>query len=248
MGDGFGTAQRRYANMHRSYDDVHRFGPTAVAAVDLLAELAGDGPVLELAVGTGRLAIPLAGKGCRVTGLDASPDMLRVLRDKDTEGLVHTVLGDMAEPPVTGEFTLIYLVYNGLYELLTQEDQLRCLTAATRLLTADGRLVLETTMPNQVFDEQRPIWVPPMDEVDEVELQAMAYDPVAQTVQYRHISLATDSIRVLSSTHRYIYLPELDLMARLAGLELAERYQDWFRTPYQGRMCSPISVFRRARG
>ena len=104
----------------------------------------------------------------------------------------------VAEPPVSGEYSLIYLVYNGLYELPTQHDQLRCLTAAAGLLSPEGQLVLETTMPNQVFAEQQAVWVPPMDELDEVELQAMAYDPVAQTVQYRHISLASNSIRVLS--------------------------------------------------
>jgi SAM-dependent methyltransferase len=245
MGDGYGTAEERYKDMHRVYDEQSPFDSDAAAAVEFLAGLAGRGRALELAVGTGRIAIALAGKGVDVTGVDASPDMLRVLREKDTAGIVHTVLCDMTEPEVTGDFSLVYLVANGLCELITQEAQVRCLTAAARLLAPGGSLVLEAALPDLLFADRRPLIVGRMDDLNAVSLQAVRYDALNQIVQYRHIHLSSAGVRILPSTHRMVYLPELDLMAKLAGLEPAARHSDWIGGPFDPGTGRHISVYQK---
>lgn len=245
MADGYGTAEERYKDLHRVYDEQSPFDADGAAAVEFLAGLAGGGRTLELAVGTGRIAIPLAAKGIDVTGVDASPDMLHVLREKDPGGTVGTVLGDMTEPDVPGDLTLVYLVANGLYELATQDDQVRCLAAAARLLAPGGSLVLEATLPHLLFTDQRPLRVGRMDDLNAVSFQAVRYDAVNQVVQYRHVHLSDAGVRILPSTHRMVYLPELDLMAKLAGLEPAGRYSDWAEGPFDPSTGRHISVYRK---
>ena len=245
MGDGYGTAEERYKDMHRVYDEQSPFDSDAAAAVEFLSRLAGRGRALELAVGTGRIAIALAAMDVDVTGVDASPDMLRVLREKDPAEMVRTVLCDMTEPEVTGDFVLVYLVANGLCELSTQEDQVRCLTAAARLLAPGGSLVLEAALPNQVFADRTPLFVGRMDDLNAVSFQAVRYDPLNQIVQYRHVHLSSAGVRILPSTHRMVYLPELDLMARLAGLEPVDRHSDWTGGPFDPSTGRHISVYRK---
>lgn len=245
MGDGYGTAEERYKDMHRVYDEQSPFDSDGAAAVEFLARLADGGRALELAVGTGRIAIPLAEKGVDVTGVDASPDMLRMLREKDPSGIVRTVLCDMTEPEVTGDFTLVYLVANGLCELITQEAQVRCLTAAAQLLAPGGSLVLEAALPNRVFADRQPLFVGGMDDLNAVSFQAARYDALNQIVQYRHVHLSSAGVRILPSTHRMVYLPELDLMAKLAGLEPAGRHSDWTAGPFDPGTGRHISVYQK---
>jgi SAM-dependent methyltransferase len=245
MSDGYGTAEERYKDLHRVYDEQSPFDADAAAAVAFLAELAGRGRTLELAVGTGRIAIPLAEKGVDVTGVDVSPDMLRVLRGKDPAETVRTVLCDMTDPDVTGEFALVYLVANGLCELTSQEAQVRCLAAAARLLVPGGALVLEATLPHLLFAERRPLFVGRMDDLNALSFQAVRYDAVNQIVQYRHVHLSEAGVRILPTTHRMVYLPELDLMAKLAGLDLADRYSDWTGGPFDPSTGRHISVYRK---
>ena len=245
MADGYGTAEERYKDLHRVYDEQSPFDPDGAAAVEYLAGRAGTGRALELAVGTGRIAIPLAEKGVDVTGGDISPDMLRVLREKDPSGTVSTILGDMTEPDVTGDFALVYLIANGLCELPTQDAQVRCLAAAANLLAPGGSLVLEATLPNLLFADQRPLRVGRMDDLNAVSFQAVRYDTINQIVQYRHVHLSEAGVRILPTTHRMVYLPELDLMAKLAGLEPAGRYSDWVEGPFDPSTGRHISVYRR---
>jgi SAM-dependent methyltransferase len=243
MGDGYGTAEERYVDLSGRYDDLHPFDADGEATVSFLEKLAPGGRALELAVGTGRIAIPLAERGCAVTGVDASPDMLAILRSKDPAERVRAVRTDMAAPDLSGEFDLVYVVANSLFELRTQREQLSCLRSAAGLLCGGGSLVIEAAVPNMLFADRRPIFVGRMDELNAVSLQAMHYDSVNQIIQYRHIFIANDSIRVLPTTHRFVYLPELDLMAELAGLEFASRHSDWFGGPFDPATGRHISVY-----
>lgn len=201
--------------------------------------------MLELAVGTGRIAIALAESGCDVTGVDASPEMLGLLKRKDVRGRVRTVESDMVDPAVTGEFDLVYVVASSLFELQTQEQQVNCLKSAAGLLRDDGCLVVEGALPNMLFADRRPLFVGNFDALDAVTLQAMKYDPVNQIVQYRHVFIAKDSIRVMPTTHRLVYLPELDLMAALSGLVLSDRYRDWSGRDFDPAVGRHVSVYRR---
>ncbi|MEV0675254.1 class I SAM-dependent methyltransferase [Actinosynnema sp. NPDC050436] len=245
MSDVHGTAQQRYRELHARYDRLYPFDADGAAAVSFLDELADGGRVLELAVGTGRVAIPLAARGCDVTGLDASSDMLDVLRAKDVGATVRTVLSDMAEPAVDGDFDLIYVIANSLFELTTQESQVACVGAAAQLLRPGGRLVVEAALPNWLFADRRPLFVGPLDDLEEVSLQALKYDVVNQLVHYRHIFIGADGIKVMPTTHRMVYLPELDLMAALAGLVPAARHSDWTGGAFDPAIGRHVSVYRK---
>lgn len=245
MSDGYGTPTERYKELSALYDDLFPFDDDAATAVSFLCDVARGGRVLELAVGTGRIAIPLAESGCDVTGVDASPEMLDLLKRKDTRGKVRAVESDMVNPAVTGDFDLVYIVASSLFELRTQEQQVTCLKSAARLLRDGGSLVVEGALPNMLFADRRPLFVGQFDALDAVTMQAMRYDPVNQIVQYRHVFIAKDSIRVMPTTHRFVYLPELDLMAALGGLALSERYCDWAARNFDPAVGRHVSVYRK---
>lgn len=241
--DTYGTPEERYKDLSAIYDDLFPFDSEAEATVSFLEKLAPGGRVLELGVGTGRIAIPLAERGCHVTGIDASPDMLRILSSKDRDGKVHAFESDMARPSLTGEFDLIYAIWNSLFELHTQELQIECLTSATRLLRGGGSLVIETSVAHRIFTDQRPISVGGFNDLNAAIFQLMHYDPVNQIIEYRHIFLGAEGVKVMPSTHRAAYLSELDLMARLGGLEPAARYGDWTGGRFGAASGRHISVY-----
>jgi SAM-dependent methyltransferase len=234
MNNGNSTPEERYRYLSTIYDEITPFDTDAEAAVSFLAKRAAGGRILELAVGTGRIAIPLAEHGCDITGVDASPDMLEKLRSKDPGGLVRTVHADMATLTMAGGFDLIYAVANSIFELHSQELQVSCIASAARLLRGGGSLVIEAAVPNYLFADRRPLFVGQCDALNTVTLQAMQYDQIGQTIQYRHVFVSNDGIKVFPTFHRFIYLPELDLMANLGGLRLAARYSDWTERSFNG--------------
>lgn len=245
MNGAYGTPEERYKKLSAIYDDLFPYDEEGAATVAFLAQLAPGGRVLELGVGTGRIAIPLAASGCEVTGVDASPDMLRVLRAKDHDRKVRALHLDMAALGSLGEFDLIYSVYNSLHELHTQEQQVSCLKSAARLLRCGGNLLIEAAVPNRMLAAAQPISTGPFTELDTAIFQVMHYDQASQIVQYRHVSIAADGIKVTASTHRMIYLPELDLMAALAGLKLTTRYADWAGRSFDASCGRHISVYHK---
>ena len=214
-------------------------------AVDFLAQAAGDGPALELAVGTGRIALPLAARGVRVDGIDISPDMLAQLRTRPRAEEISLTLGDFAEVPVDGTYRLIYIVFNTLFNLLTQEHQLRCFENVAAHLTEDGCFVVEGIVPNSYYRLREGQYADAEDvEVDSVKLDVGRYDPVTQLLEKNHVSLSRDGIRLNPVVLRFAWPSELDLMARAAGLRLRERWDDWRRTPFTStRNC--VSVYGR---
>jgi SAM-dependent methyltransferase len=214
-------------------------GPT----VDRLVELAGGGRALELAIGTGRVAVPLAERGVPVTGIELSRPMLDQLRTKVDETTIPVVVGDMATAGASGTFSLVYLVYNTISNLLTQAEQVACFRNAARHLTPGGRFVIELWVP-----ELRKL--PPGVEAtvwhqEPGYIGLDTYDVLQQLVVSHHFRFGegTDA-ELFRSPHRYIWPAELDLMAQLAGFELETRHADWQGADFTAESRSHVSVYR----
>ncbi|WP_309133397.1 class I SAM-dependent methyltransferase [Cellulomonas sp.] len=234
----------------RRYDTpgVGMFAPEVLdPTVDRLAALAGDGRALELAVGTGRVAVPLAARGVPVAGVELSPAMLAQLRTKVDEATLPVVLGDMATATVPGEFALVYVVYNAISNLLTQDAQVACVANAARHLVPGGRFVVELGVPDlRVLPPGQPgVLFASADRY----LGVDTVDPLHQRLVSHHVRWDDDgTAEVWRSSHRYVWPAELDLMARLAGLVLEERHADWSGTPFTAESRSHVSVYRRPAG
>jgi SAM-dependent methyltransferase len=231
-------------------DAAEQFAPDVLEpTVDLLQQLAGGGPVLEFAIGTGRVGVPLADRGLRVTGIELSEPMVAQLRRKKTEDELPVVVGDMATTvvPGAGDFSLVILVWNTISNLRTQAEQVRCFQNAARHLRPGGRFVIELWVPpiQRLPPGQRAV---PMS-LDEDHLLFDTYDVVTQECASHHYHRDADgSIRYSVGHFRYLWPSECDLMAQLAGLELESRFADWEGTPFTASSQSHVSVWRRAQG
>ena len=227
-----------------TYRDVQRGDESA--AVTFLAQLANGGPALELAIGAGRIALPLAAQGIQVDGIDISPAMLDQLRAKPGGDKIPVTVGDFADVPVTGVYRLIFVVWNTLFNLLTQEDQIRCFQNVAAHLTADGVFVVETYVPTFLYRLRNDQYVDAeMIEVDEVKLDVLRHDAATQMIEESHVSLSEAGIRLNPVVQRYAWPSELDLMARIAGLRLKERWGSWNREPFDANSAIHVSVYGR---
>jgi SAM-dependent methyltransferase len=236
--DSFGEA------MAAVYDDAPR-GDEA-ASVALLAELARGGPALELAVGTGRIALPLAARGIRVDGVDLSPAMVARLRAKPGGERLSVTMGDFADVPVEGSYRLVYVVFNTLFNLLTQDDQVRCFGNVAAHLTDDGLFLVEAFVPSFLTRLRDDQYVDAEQVgVDHVRLDVGRHDPVGQRLEESHVVLAPDGLRLYPIVTRYAWPGELDLMARLAGLRLRDRWGGWDRAPFTAASRAHVSVYGR---
>lgn len=215
------------------------------AAVEFLATEAGKGPVLELAIGTGRIALPLAARGFDVHGIDASPSMVAKLGEKPGGERIPVTMGDFADVAVAGEYSLIYIVFNSIFGLLTQEDQVSCFRNVAAHLTEKGIFVVEAFVPDlQRFDRNQRLAVETI-ERDHVRIEASRHDPVNQNVQSRHVVVGEEGIKAYPLKIRYAWPSELDLMARIAGLRLRDRWGGWRREPFRAASTSHVSVYGR---
>ena len=213
--------------------------------VAFLERLADGGPALELAIGTGRIALPLAARGIRVDGIDFSPAMVARLRAKPGGDQLSVTMGDFAEVPVDGSYRLIYLVYNTLGNLLTQDDQVRCFENVAAHLTDDGSFVIEAGSPAFLYGLRNDQHVDAESvEVDAVRLDVLRHDPAKQMFDESHVSISSTGVRLNPIVQRYAWPAELDLMARIAGLSLKERWDGWSREPFTGRG-NVVSVYGR---
>lgn len=214
-------------------------------ALAFLAELAGDGRALEFAIGTGRVGIPLRERGVPVVGIELSEPMAAVLRRKADEDTLPVTIGDMATTVVPGGFTLVYLVYNTISNLLTQDEQVDCFRNAARHLEPGGRFVIELLMPPLRFLPPGRTAVP--FDISERHLGFDTVDLVEQMLVSHHFTLDGDDgrYRRANSRHRYAWPAELDLMARIAGLELERRVADWDGAPFTQDSAKHISVWRK---
>jgi len=229
----------------QAYDQLAVRGDEA-ATVEFLAELAGSGPALELAIGTGRIALPLAARSIRVDGIDFSPAMLAQLQAKPGGERIEVTLGNFAEVPVPGTYRLIYIIFNTLFNLLSQEEQVRCFQNAAGHLTTDGRFVVEAGTPAEWYGLRNHQYVDLEGlEVGVVRLDVARYDPLTQRLEETHVVLSEDGIQLNPIVMRYAWPAELDLMARLAGLRLLERWGSWERAPFTADSKNCISVYGR---
>ncbi|WP_208761755.1 class I SAM-dependent DNA methyltransferase [Microbispora hainanensis] len=230
----------------RHYDTpgAGMFAPEVLGpAVDRLAELAADGRALEFAIGTGRVGVPLAERGVPVTGIELSRAMVEQLRTKVDEATIPVVIGDMATATAPGEYTLVYLVYNTISNLLTQAEQVACFRNAARHLTPGGRFVIELWVPELRRlppGQEAVVW---HQEPGYIGLDT--YDLLRQHVVSHHFRFdESGQARLFRSPHRYIWPAELDLMARLAGFERESRHADWIGTEFTAESRSHVSVYR----
>ncbi|MEJ7583125.1 MAG: class I SAM-dependent methyltransferase [Acidimicrobiales bacterium] len=228
----------RYDESSGSLFDPDVLGPT----VDLLVDLAGDGAALEFAVGTGRVALPLAARGVPVSGIELSTAMVEQLRAKDDAQRIEVTIGDMATTRVGEGFRLVYLVFNTIGNLTTQDQQVACFANAAAHLEPGGHFVIEVGVP----DLRR---LPPGEDA-RVFSHAPGYvgydrytDTVAQQATSHHFMADRTGGREVTTPFRYVWPSELDLMAQLAGMSLRDRWADWDRSPFTGESTSHVSVW-----
>jgi hypothetical protein len=227
------------------YDAHTRRGDEA-ATVTCLKQLAREGPALELAIGTGRIALPLAALGVRVDGIDFSPSMLAKLRSKPGGDHIAATLGNFADVAVPGTYRLIYIVFNTLFNLLTQDEQVRCFENVAAHLTDDGVFVIEGGLPTEFcrLRNNQYVDLEALD-LDRVCLDVARYDPVTQVLEEIHVTLSSSGTRLGPIVTRYAWPSELDLMARIAGLRLKDRWSNWSREPLTSTSKNCISVYGR---
>jgi SAM-dependent methyltransferase len=228
------------------YDALMTVLPDPADCADRLAELAGPGPALELGIGTGRVALPLASRGVEVHGIDASEAMVERLRAKPGGDAITVTFGDFADVPVEGSYPLVYVVFNTFFSLLTQEDQVRCFAAVAGHLALGGAFVVTGFVPDQTLHPGGQSVRTVQLGLDQVRLDAALHDPVAQRVDFQHVVLSGGGIRLYPGAVRYAWPSELDLMARLAGLRLRERWGGWRREPFDRASGGHVSVYEHA--
>ncbi|MEU9188972.1 class I SAM-dependent methyltransferase [Streptomyces sp. NPDC048484] len=232
-------AAQRYDTPGAGMFSPETLGPT----LDRLAHLAGEGAALEFAVGTGRVAIPLTERGVPVTGVELSLPMVQQLRTKADEATIPVIMGDMATTVVPGEYSLVYLVYNTISNLLTQAEQVECFRNAARHLSPGGRFVIELWVPElrRLPPGQRAI----VCQSEPGYICLDTYDVLRQQVVSHYFRFdETEQAQLFRTPQRYIWPAELDLMAPLAGFELETRHGDWDGSAFTAESRSHVSVYR----
>jgi SAM-dependent methyltransferase len=228
------------------YDEssVDMFDPAVVdPIVDFLAELAGDGAALELGIGTGRIALPLSKRGVRVSGIDLSEDMVAKLKEKPGAGELEVAIGDFATTRVDGAFRLAYVVWNTINNLTTQDTQAACFRNVAEHLEAGGCFVVEVGVPGpRTFsaDERFRVF-----DFSDTHVGIDEYDAATQGLISHHFSLVDGSWELRSIPFRSVWPAELDLMARLAGMSLRERWSGWTREPFTSESRKHVSVWEK---
>jgi SAM-dependent methyltransferase len=211
--------------------------------VDFLADLAGQGAALELGIGTGRIALPLARRGIRVHGIDLSEAMVARLRAKPGAEQVTVTIGDFATTTVDGRFSVAYLVFNTIMNLTTQDGQVACFQNVAAQLEPGGCFVIEVMVPAlqrlPPGETVRPFTVTP------THLGFDEYDVASQGLISHHYTVVDDKLELVSMPFRYVWPSELDLMARLAGMTLRERWSGWNREPFTSDSTSHVSVWEK---
>jgi SAM-dependent methyltransferase len=237
-----GPVQDWFAKGAATYDESEgfMFEPAEIGrTVDFLARLAGDGRALELAIGTGRIGLPLAERGVEVAGIDLSGPMVEQLRAKPGGGDIPVELGDMTTVRVDGSFRLVYLVFNTIENLTTQDLQVACFENASAHLEPGGCFVIEVEIPNLQRLPPGERFVP--FHVGETHVGIDEYDVATQGLVSHHVTARGKA----SMPFRYVWPAELDLMARLAGLRLRERWADWARSPFTSESRKHVSVWEK---
>jgi SAM-dependent methyltransferase len=226
------------------YDALHDPGTTA-DSVALIAELAGQGRLLELAIGTGRMALPLKARGFDISGIEGSPAMVDKLRAMPGGMDIPVVIGDMADAAIDGPFDFAFLVFNTLFNLTSQADQVRCFRNVADRLAPGGAFLIETFVPDfsAYHDNQslrtmkvgfKSLW-----------FEAKLHDPTRQVIEYQRVRITEKGTKLVPLVMRYAWPQEMDLMAELGGLMLAHRWGGWEREPFTADSEMHVSLYRK---
>jgi SAM-dependent methyltransferase len=225
------------------YDELYgrQFEPDATAA--LLAELAGAGPALELGIGTGRVALPLAERSVEVHGVDASEAMVARLRARPGGDRIPVTIGDFSAIPVEGTFSLVYVVAGTFFELQSQEAQLRCFQSVARRLAPGGVFLLDALVPDTaLLSSSSPVRVIPS-QPGRLVLRFRELDRARQRYVSHYVIVGEGGLRLLTVPFRFAWPSELDLMARLAGLRLRQRTAGWHGEPFTAASPEHVSIY-----
>jgi len=226
------------------YDALHDPGTTE-ESVALIADLAGKGRILELAIGTGRMALPLAERGFAMSGIEGSAAMVEKLREKPGGADIPVVIGDMADCDIEGEFGFAFLVFNTLFNLTSQAEQVRCFRNVAERLAPGGAFLVETFVPDfsAYHDNQsmrttkvgfKSLW-----------FEAKVHDPTRQVIEYQRVRITEKGTKLVPLIMRYAWPQEMDLMAELAGLTLEHRWGSWEREPFTADSEMHVSLYRK---
>ena len=225
------------------YDELFEDRDDPAAVVGLLSRVVGDGAILELGVGTGRLAVPIAASGRPVTGVDASPEMLRRLRQRPGAAGVQAVEGDMTTVTLDGDFAAVLIAFSTLFLLPSQELQIRCLANAARHLRLGGVVIVEAFVPDHSrWTRGQNVSVGHLDE-GSLDLHVGTHDAVEQVIRTQHLHFGDGRYALRPNTLRYAWPAELDVMARLVGLRRVHRWQDWDGTAFSAASTAHVSVY-----
>ena len=228
------------------YDRWPGVPANAEAVVEFLAPLAKGRRALELGIGTGRVALPLAARGVKVCGIDASPAMVAKLRQKPGGAAIPVEIGNFADVRIGGRFSLVYVVFNTFFGVLTQDEQVRCFSRVAKRLAPGGAFVIEAFVPDlSRFDRGQRTSTLLLDD-DRAIIDAATIDYANQVVRSQHILISDDGVRRYPVVLRFAYPSELDLMARLAGMRLRERFGGWDRGPFTSSSAAHVSVYELA--
>ncbi len=222
---------------------THLRGDEADAAA-FLSSYSENGSALEFAIGTGRIGIPLKEKGMAVEGIEGSPEMVAQLHAHPTGKDIPAVVGDMSQATTGKKYNVVYLVYNTIFNLLTADNQIRCFENAAKHMTKAGVFIVETAVPHAWIEPGKSDYVK-AEHVSgmEITLDVARYDPVTQLFEENHVTLTESGIRMTPIVCRLITPGEMDLMARIAGLRLVDRFGDWKRSPFDSNSVMHVSVY-----
>jgi SAM-dependent methyltransferase len=243
--EGFDPKTSFGSETSKRYDVLETRGDEE-ETVAFLAELAGQRNALEFAIGTGRIALPLMRAGVRVDGLEQSQHMVDRMREKPDGEDVHAVIGDMSRASMGRKYGLVYLVYNTIGNLLSQDDQVRCFENAARHLTDDGAFVLECRVPTAPARPRHQFVNAERVAADQVTLDVGRYDPVTQLLDENHVRISADGISFGAISLRLASPAEFDLMARISGLRLRDRTGGWHGESFTASSWRHISIYEHA--
>ena len=230
------------------YDEMYPMRADVGATVDALVRLAGDGPALELGIGTGRIALPLAERGIEVHGIDASEKIVGRMRAKPGGDAIPVTIGDFSDFSIEGgkPFALVYVVFNTLFQATSQQAQVNCFRSVAAHLADDGVFLVEAFVPDPTrFTRNQNVSAGRV-ESDLIALDISRHDPVNQFVSSQHVFITESGVRLYPVQVRYSWPSELDLMAQLAGMCLRERWSDWDGSPFTASSEFHISIYENA--
>ncbi len=223
------------------YDEWHTAAPSEMLAT--LKDIAGAGPALELGIGTGRVALPLAALGLDIRGIDASEAMLAKLRAKPGGDRIPVTIGNFVEAGTGGDYSLIFVAFNTFFCLSSQEEQVQCFANVAKRLRPGGLFLIEAFVPDPTRFIGGQIIQAMEVEVGGVKLEVSRHDPLTQRTFSQQVLITEEGVKLYPIRLRYAWPAELDLMARLAGMRLRERWSNWQREPFTAASTNHISIY-----